>query len=119
VWIKEDGGMKKHIVRLLLVFVISLPLVIWAKEKRQLSNEEKETAFNMAVRYISAMLKAPSTAHFCSIEESRFKAKGKTGVSVDLWVDAQNSDGAMLRKVWSCQVDTNSRSLPVLCYERD
>jgi hypothetical protein len=74
------------------------------KLKRELSQTEIELAYDEAVNHIYEELKAPSTAHFGPIEETQFQPKGKNGVYVVIWVDAQNSYGAMLRQTYHCSL---------------
>ncbi len=101
-------------LRLMILTLLACSAVAADKKpERVLTDEEKQTAYNVAVNWISARLKAPSTAHFAPISEAVF-SDGSThvirpkdwagAVSVRLYVDAQNSYGAMLRGVWNCRV---------------
>ncbi|HYW43928.1 MAG TPA: hypothetical protein VE959_13790 [Bryobacteraceae bacterium] len=79
------------------------------KPPRQLTDEGRQTANNVAVNQISRELKALSTARYAPTEEavlSDGKGSGRwqNSIRVRLYVDAQNSYGAMLRNVWNCRV---------------
>ena len=93
-------------MRLTILLVASLLALSpgGAKDKRQLSDEEIQTAYNVAVNKISTLLKAPATAVYAPIKEARFKPLRGNQIAVDLYVDAQNSFGAMVRESWGCSV---------------
>jgi len=74
------------------------------KPPRQLTPEEVQAAYQVSVNWITARLKAPSTARFAPIEETKFSPAMRNSIDVRLWVDAQNSFGAMLRNAWRCNV---------------
>jgi len=68
------------------------------KPLRILTEEERQTAYNVAINRISVMLKAPSTAHASPIDQAVFSDGGGSGrwqnsIRVRLYVDAQNSYG--------------------------
>jgi hypothetical protein len=75
-----------------------------SKAKRELTQEERQTAYNVSVNRLNAMLKAPLTAQYAPIEEARFSTGTLNSIDVRLYVDAQNSFGAMLRQKFRCRV---------------
>jgi type IV secretory pathway VirB10-like protein len=76
------------------------------KSARQLTQEEMQNAYRMSLARIATMLKAPATAQYQPIEQVQFSPGKlqKNGIVVRLYVDAQNSFGAMLRQLWTCHV---------------
>ena len=83
--------------------------------------EQAQAAYDSSVAWISARLKAPSTAHFQPIEEVGFCGDCRVliyrhRIGVRMWVDAQNSFGAMLRHTWVCGVDRQNTS-KVVCFD--
>ncbi|MBZ5625893.1 MAG: PEGA domain-containing protein [Acidobacteriia bacterium] len=74
------------------------------KPASELTSDERQVAYNVAVNGISGRLKAPLTAHFTPIEQAIFSTGRKDSIDVRLNVDAQNSFGAMLREGWWCRV---------------
>jgi hypothetical protein len=66
------------------------------------------------------MLKAPSTASYAPIDQARFSPAKKDSIDVTVFVDAQNSYGAMLRENNSCRVwpQRPDGLYNVFCYSR-
>ena len=89
------------------------------KPPRQLTDEEKQSAYIAATNRIYLMLKAPSTAHVSPLEEAAFSTGIKNSIDVRVLVDAQNSYGAMLRNRWRCRVWPKRPDglYPVTCVE--
>ena len=118
------AGEHTRSMKVVFVLLFSAALMIpnaWAASKPPLTNEEMVAAYDQSVSYISARLKAPSTAQFCSLEQARF-GRGRNwpskapAIIVKLTVDAQNSYGAMLRSNFTCKVSPDPR-FPVFCFE--
>ena len=85
---------------------------LWAlaadkKPPRQITPEEARAAYNVSVNQITRMLKAPATARFAPFEDTQITPGGalnRKDIVVRLYVDAQNSYGALLRGWWKCWV---------------
>jgi len=121
-----------HCRSLLALALLLLPA--FAKDKKPvdppspLTQEQMQMAYNVGVNYISERLKAPSTAKFQPIEGIRFNPDGRVlftrhRITFEIWVDAQNSFGAMLRNRFYCGVDPNplpedDHTHKVLCIEQ-
>ena len=85
------------------------------------TQEEARAGYDLAVQWISARLKAPSTAHFQPVEELMFCPDCRVLfrrhlLAFKLYVDAQNSYGAMLRHTWVCGVDRQGQG-KVQCFD--
>lgn len=65
------------------------------------------TAFSGCESYITAALKAPSSAKFGSIVDSSVVSEGAGAWAVSGYVDAQNSFGANLRSRYTCRVNVS------------
>src|SRR5580704_9962240 len=63
-------------------------------------------AFTMCETYVKRRLKAPSSAKFGWITDSTIVGSGDGPYTIDGYVDAQNSFGAMLRNQYTCQVQS-------------
>lgn len=61
-------------------------------------------AYYFSTEKVKTLLKAPSTAKFSAMHESKIKRKG-AGFEVLGYVDAQNSFGAMVRQSWLCNIE--------------
>ena len=82
------------------------------KPERQLSNEEIQAAYNVTVKALPRILKAPFTAHYAPIEETSITPGGagfRNSIVVRIYVDSQNSFGAMLRTRFLCRVGPQRR----------
>jgi hypothetical protein len=77
---------------------------LWAKQKRQLTDEEIQAAYSVAVNQVSKILKAPLTAVYPPIEEVKFSPAIRKSIDVRFYVDSQNSFGALLRTRIFCNV---------------
>lgn len=64
----------------------------------------KYQAHKICTQFIEQLLKAPSTAQFESMFDSTYKEISNVQYEVWLYVDAQNSFGAMLRNDYYCKV---------------
>ena len=85
---------------ILIIAVIALFSYVCSPAKEEGIKDEfgntESTAFIDATSEVEKMLKAPSTADFCESYEAEILQKGNTW-TVEGWVDAQNSFGAMIR----------------------
>ncbi|MFZ2095145.1 MAG: hypothetical protein WAV05_00780 [Anaerolineales bacterium] len=71
---------------------------------------EKFDFLDRADFYVEQVLKAPSTAKFATVSESQF-GRDHDLVTVQSWVDAQNSFGAMLRNKIYAQFSYSTKEL--------
>jgi len=93
--------------------LVGAPAMMGAKKPKPpghvLTPEEAHIAYSVSVNHLMDVLKAPSTAHFQSFEESTITWNThwllRNQVQVEFLVDAQNSFGAMLRSRYACYVD--------------
>ena len=66
-------------------------------------------AYVTAKEFVTARLKAPSTAKFPGMfdqDEKQTVSLGNGRYRVHSWVDSQNSFGAMIRTHWTCELTT-------------
>jgi hypothetical protein len=75
-----------------------------------LTYSEKFDFMDMADFYVEQVLKAPSTAKFATTSQSQF-SRDHDLVTVQTWVDAQNSFGAMLRNKIYAQFSYSTKDL--------
>jgi hypothetical protein len=84
------------------------------KDPNSLDSSEVGTFISLAQIYVKRSLKAPSTAEFPSLfwnlDEYRM-GKNNNVVTVQSWVDAENSFGAKIRSNFTAQFDYNSQEL--------
>lgn len=95
----------------LLLLVAALIVLIFSTSDFSKSNREpKEKVANkyqahlICSKFIEKLLKAPSTAKFESISDSDYNQLSDNQFEVWLYVDAENSFGAMLRNDYYCKV---------------
>ena len=75
-----------------------------------LDYSEKGDFLDKAQFYVLQVLKAPSSAEFATTNESQF-SRNKDLVTIQSWVNAQNSFGAMLRNKIYAQFSYSTRDL--------
>lgn len=78
-----------------------------ASVQSKLISENATMAYIMAKDFIKDRLKSPSTAKFASYSDSKTNVtynKNEGYYTVTVWVDSQNSFGAMLRKTFQAKV---------------
>ncbi|MBN1451141.1 MAG: zinc ribbon domain-containing protein [Anaerolineales bacterium] len=85
------------------------------KDPNKLDSYEASSFAYLSQEYVLQFLKAPSTAEFPSVflgrgTEYRFLKKDGV-VTVQSWVDAENSFGAMIRSTYTAQFDYNTEAL--------
>lgn len=73
------------------------------------------TAVGVAEFEVKKLLKAPSTAKFCSQSEAEILRDGNTW-SVEGWVDAENSYGAMLREKYVVKITFTGKDVYNVVY---
>ena len=107
---KEEKNFKFFVILLLCIFAI-LVLLIFAtiaesmpKPTPTLKTSNQYQAHQICSQFIEKLLKAPSTAQFESMFDSEYNQLSKDQFEVWLYVDAQNSFGAMLRNDYYCKV---------------
>lgn len=119
--------MKTHLVIVLVLSVANIPSLrpvfeqmtrmtaANRKPQRQLSIKEMNAAYFASVAQIQQQLKAPAAARYAPINEAQFFPDvvlwenrdlplNNLTIGVSLWVDSQNSFGAMLRTRYACNV---------------
>jgi len=105
----EQQQKKKYAVLLtVLLFVIiasvSVIIVVMSTtNKPELTMEQQ--AYYAAREVVLGYLKAPSTAEFQPYAEGIVAQRGANQYTVNLWVDAQNSFGAMIRTYFMVDVE--------------
>lgn len=67
-------------------------------------------AYTTAQELIKSQLKAPSTAEFCKWDDVKRTYFENDTYRVQLWVDAQNSFGAMIRETYQVDLKPNGDS---------
>ncbi|MEQ9374126.1 MAG: hypothetical protein RIG68_03055 [Imperialibacter sp.] len=72
------------------------------KEKKQYVTEYEAKV--VAETQVKELLKAPSTAKFSGVKDTKIEAIAGGGYKVSGYVDSQNSFGAMLRSKYTCDV---------------
>lgn len=93
------------------------------KPQVTLTQAEKQDAYNTIVAYLMKTLNTPLTARFQPVEETHIEARQWspvvfrrshvfTTVYVEIEVDAQNPFGAMLRRRFSCNIESDSKAKP-------
>lgn len=65
---------------------------------------DKGTAYLNAIDYVQSALKAPATAKFASMHESKIEPGKNCDFHIEGWVDAQNSYGALIRNYYMMDV---------------
>lgn len=73
-------------------------------------------AFVVAKNTVKNQLKSPSTAKFPWYDTSFVKRNTDGSFSVYAYVDAQNSFGATLRRIWHCRVVLNFKNNQADCF---
>jgi len=94
----------------IVTFIIALIITIWVMGKMNscgsgssYTPDPEIEAFTYSKSFVEKILKAPSTADFCSYSDATIYPSG-TGYTVTGWVDAENSFGAMLRAEFSVEL---------------
>lgn len=78
-------------------------LVITTSSSGSYSSDSEIDSYTTSKRIIEKVLKAPSTAEFQSYDKSMISVSGDT-YTVNGYVDAQNSFGAMLRSYYTVKL---------------
>ncbi len=105
---KEDAQNKTFsgIGRIVLIILL-VPLCVWFSSCSS-SDEEKAdepdaiSAYVMSHQFMEDRLKAPATAKYPRYDKSFVNDLGEGRYTVDAYVDAENSFGAMIRTNYSC-----------------
>ena len=101
----------KSIGKILLIITAIIILLVVIKSFQtpvKISTEpNKYSAIAIAEKFVKQSLKAPSTAEFSPMDETKINIFEDNDVWVDGYVDAQNSFGAMLRSRYSVKMKYN------------
>lgn len=100
------------ICAILIIAILGLFSYVCSPEKEEGTKDEfgnsESTAFVDATSEVEKKLKAPSTAEFCDSYEAEIQKDGNTW-TVEGWVDAQNSFGAMIRSDFTVKLTYTDR----------
>lgn len=95
------------------ILIVSIILFFFSCAGNSLSDYEpgKSEYITMAKSFVKEVLKAPTTAEFCSFSEFAVATSEEGVIRVKGYVDAQNSFGAMIRTNFTVQmiVDDSDR----------
>lgn len=107
---KKQGSTVKVVLISLVVVACLLIAILSSQGNKSNATKTKSpedwhfTAYYMCKEFISKGLKAPSTAEYQKYSEITVKDLGSETYGMRLYVDAQNSFGAMIRVTYDCQV---------------
>lgn len=107
---KKEGSQNTKIGCIIFVILLVLLCVWLGSCARSCSSEDEEkadepdaiSAYYMSHQFMEKQLKAPSTAKYPRYDENFVKDLGDGRYTVDAYVDAENSFGAMIRTNYTC-----------------
>ena len=91
---------------LVVIFIIGAAIILNKQTPHQPYAPTDSDAFYITKQFVEKNLKAPATADFASITDTRITHAGDTYFVVS-YVDAQNSFGAQVRTVFNATVQHN------------
>jgi hypothetical protein len=97
-------NMLKQFISLVLLVILCV-LGVGCSDSSS-SGPTKIEAFVMSQSFVEKMLKAPSTADFCSYSDATVTDLGDGRFRVSAYVDAQNSFGAKIRTNYTSVLKT-------------
>ncbi len=99
------------VVSLLVIgFVIAMIVTIGGGSNKETPISDSESAWYACRQFTEARLKAPKTADFEHYNASGVRRMNANEWKVNLFVDAENSFGAMLRNEFECVVQNQGDS---------
>jgi hypothetical protein len=88
-----------------LALLCAIAITSFAADKRQLTKEEIQTAYNATVLYISSeLLGEYSSPHYAPMEQTSFTPGWSHSTLVRIDVDSKNPVGILLKRQFRCRV---------------
>lgn len=101
---KKTRPFSSFLVMIIFAGLLVLAILVAIESSKPSKTDPKTEAWYVCKEFITRSLKAPKTAEFPRYQASNVSYMGSTEYNVSMYVDAENSFGALVRSYFICRV---------------